>query len=138
MLSCVQIEFPIFKFVPVASYHWEEESGSLFCITAFQVFIHINKFPLSLLFSRLNSPSPLSSSPLNQPCARHAPDTDRSSSRLFKDRGSQTGEKLQIRVCLCCTIVAENGLGLCDAVCNYFNLLLVRHQRDFAIFFTGR
>lgn len=25
---------------------------------------------------------------------------------------------------------------MCDAVSNYFNLLLVRHQRDFAIFFS--
>lgn len=37
-----------------------EELGSVFFITALQVFIHVDKFPLSLLFSRLSDPSDLS------------------------------------------------------------------------------
>lgn len=50
--------------------------------------------------------------------------TDLPQDFLKKDRGSQTGEKLQPRLCLNCSIVAENGLGLCDTVSNYFNFLL--------------
>ena len=58
------MEFPAFQCVPTASrpvtgHHWEEP-GSIFFTPSHQVFIHIDKIPLSLLFSRLSCPSSLS------------------------------------------------------------------------------
>jgi len=60
----VQREPPMFQFVamascPVAGHHWKEP-GSVTFTPSLQVFIHIDEIPSSLLFSRLNSPSPLS------------------------------------------------------------------------------
>lgn len=43
----------------VLGYHWEE-FGSIFLTTSHQEFIHVDKRLLSLLFSRVNSPSSLS------------------------------------------------------------------------------
>ena len=69
------MEFPVFQFVPVASCpatgHHQEPPGCLILIPSHQVFIHTNEIPLSLVCSKLNSPSSLilfsyemSSSPL--------------------------------------------------------------------------
>ena len=60
----VQREPPLFQCVPGASgpvtgHHWKEP-GSILFAPFLQVFISIEKTPLSLLFSRLNSPSSLS------------------------------------------------------------------------------
>ena len=56
----VQREPPVFHFVPIASglvtgHHWKEPGSVLFA-PSFQVSIYIDEIPLSLLFSRLNSP----------------------------------------------------------------------------------
>ena len=60
----VQREPPAFQFVPIAScpatgHHWKEP-GSLFFVALLQIFVTIDETPLSLLSSRLNSPSSLS------------------------------------------------------------------------------
>ena len=59
----VQTEPPMFRFVPTASglvtgHHWKEP-GSVFFAPSLQVFIYVDMIPLSLLFSRLKSPSSL-------------------------------------------------------------------------------
>jgi len=53
-------EFLVFQFVPIASHpttgnHWKKP-GSIFLGPSFQVFVQMDEIPLSLLFSRLNSP----------------------------------------------------------------------------------
>lgn len=61
---CIWAEFSIFEFVPIASgpvpgHHWKEP-GHVFFGLSFQVFIHINRIPLNLPFTRLSSPNFLS------------------------------------------------------------------------------
>jgi len=55
------MEFPVFQFARTAflpfTGHRCEESGSIFSTPSHQVFIHFDKVPPSLLFSRRNSPS---------------------------------------------------------------------------------
>jgi len=58
--NCVQTGPPAFQFVSIASgpftgYHWEE-SASVFCTPSLQIFIHSDKTPLNLHFSRMKSP----------------------------------------------------------------------------------
>lgn len=55
----VLVEFLAFQFVhitssPITSHHWEE-SGSIFFTILLQLSIFVDKMPLSVLFSRLNS-----------------------------------------------------------------------------------
>ena len=64
MLPDVQIERLVFQlvhsaFCPGTGHHLQESVSVLFA-PSFQVFIEIDEFPLSLLFSRLSSPSSLS------------------------------------------------------------------------------
>lgn len=65
ILSCDQVESPVFQFMPAASCPViEEEPGSLFFVLSRQIFILIGEIPPRFLFLRLNihsSPS-LSSS----------------------------------------------------------------------------
>jgi len=59
VFPCVQMEFPVLQFVPLApcpvSGHYGEESGPFFFIPSHQV--NIGEIPPSLLFSRLKSSS---------------------------------------------------------------------------------
>ncbi|KAK4829959.1 hypothetical protein QYF61_008090 [Mycteria americana] len=60
----VQAALPVFQVVPIASCpltgHYWKEPGSVLFKSSLQVFIHMHKIPLSLLFCMLNSPSSLS------------------------------------------------------------------------------
>jgi len=64
MFPDVQREPPVFQLVLIASGpvpgHHREEPGSALFAPSLQVFMYIDEIALSLLFSRLNSPSSLS------------------------------------------------------------------------------
>lgn len=52
------MEFPVLQFVPIVSCpvsgHQWEKSDSIFFTALYQVFLNIDKIPLSLLFSKMN------------------------------------------------------------------------------------
>jgi len=107
----VQREPPVFQSVSIASGpvtgHHLEEPGSVLFAPSLQVCIHVDKIPLSLLLSKLNSPSSLSFSSQAR-C---------SNSLTFSYPSLDSPVHLSLHVCLVLGSTALTQYSRCDLIC---------------------